>query len=585
MSTHTNYACDVLVVGAGGAGLMAAITARQAGLDVLVVDKATHLGGTTAISGGSLWVPANAVAARAGIADSREAARSYIQQQMGGRFDAEMVDAYLNQAPAMVDFLERETEVRFYCQTDFPDFLPNLPGGMRSGGRTLCAEPYYGRALGAEIAKLPLPLYTQTALGMMTTPRDLKHFQNWTRSVRSFLYVGRRLLQHKHDMLRYGRTMWLTNGNSLVARLTKTALNLNIPIWLESPATDLLEVDGAIRCATVNTAKGSVQVTARRGVVLACGGFGHNVERCGALLPRPPAGGEDWSLVAPGNTGDALQMGERVGAQVADDVISVALWAPVSRVPTLKGMLHGHYCDRHKPRVIAVTPDGRRFINESESYHHFCEGLIRATAPGKEAVAYLITDHPGILRYGLGAALASPFPLEPHLKSGYLLRGETLAALAAQAGLDAAAFADTVSTYNRFAAEGRDPPFGRGSSAFNLHYGDATHKPNPCIAPLDQGPFYAVKITAGQMSALTGLKTDALARVRARSGAPIAGLYAVGEAAAHPFGGACPGAGVMLGAGLTFGYIVGRYLASPAAVAPPPVKVAAAAQPQAEPVV
>lgn len=561
MTTSTKYTCDVLVVGAGGAGLTAAVSARSAGLDVLLVDKSNHVGGTTAISGGSLWVPGNPVAAREGIQDGSQAARAYLRAQMGERFNASLVDAYLEQASELIGFLEQHSAVRFYCQDDFPDFLPNLEGGMKDGGRTICAEPFYGAVLGEHAAKLPLPLYTQTALGMMTTPRDLTHFQNWVRSPRSFLYVARRLWQHKRDMARYGRTMWLTNGNALVARLLRTALNLDIPIRLSSAVTALACNDaGAICGATLRTPEGSVQVAARRGVVLACGGLGHG-ERATRFLPRPSLNGEDWSLSAQENTGDAIALAESHGARVAADTANVAMWAPVSRVPTLNGMLHGHYCDRHKPGFIAVTPDGRRFVNESESYHHFCEGLIRATPPGKEAVAYLVTDQAGIKRYGIGAVLASPFPLEPHLRSGYLLCGDTVEALADAACIDATTLARTIAEYNRHAGAGSDPEFGRGSSSFNLHFGNSKHKPNGCIGPLAKAPYYAVRMTAGQMASLVGLETDAKARVMSRGGAPIPGLYAVGEAAGHIFAGACPGAGMMLGAGMTFGYIAGRHLA------------------------
>jgi succinate dehydrogenase/fumarate reductase flavoprotein subunit len=566
MNALDNSTCDVLVVGSGAAGMMAAITARKHGLDVLVVEKAACVGGTTAISGGSLWVPANEVSTRAGIRDSAAAARSYLQANMGDRFDPTVVDRFLDVAPKMVSFLERETAVRFYCQNDFPDFMPQLPGGLAGGGRTICSEPFYARALGEHVAKLPLPLYTQTALGVMTTPRDLKHFQNFTRSLRSFGYVGKRMLQHQRDMLFYGRTMWLTNGNSLVARLMQTMIDLGVELRLSTPAIELLEVDGAVRGACVVNESGPKWITARRGVVLASGGFGHDPESLKRWLPRPALDGEDWSMAAPGHTGDAIRMGERVGARVGPLGANVAQWAPVSRVPTLDGMLHGHYCCRSKPPVFAVTPNGQRFANESDSFHHFCENLIRATPPGKEAIAYLVTDHAGILRYGLGAVMPRPFPLAPHLKSGYLLRGESIAELARHAGIETAALERTLEEYNRIAATGHDPHFGKGSTESNRHYGSSTNPgPNPCLAPLGAGPFYAVKMTVGQMGTMVGLHTDTRARVLSASGECIPGLYAVGEASAQPLGGTCPSAGVMLSTGMTFGFIAGQDLAAQAA--------------------
>ncbi|MFO1361262.1 MAG: FAD-dependent oxidoreductase [Burkholderiales bacterium] len=558
--------CDVLVAGSGAGGMAAAVTARKHGLDVVVAEKESWFGGTTALSGGWLWVPGNRPGARlseqAGATEPPGAARAYLQDQCGPWFDAARVDAFLAAGPRMVEFFMRETAVQFECPVMFPDYHPDAPGGA-PGGRSIVAAPFDGRALGRSLAKLRPPLPELTLFGMMLgSGKEIVHFFNATRSFESARVVAKRLASHARDLALYRRGIRLTNGNALAGRLLKSAEDAGVRLLLVAPVRELLRADGAVRGARLDTADGPVQVRARRGVVLACGGFPQDVERRRRLFPHAPTGAEHWSPAPPGNTGDGLRLAEQAGARIEQDLPHAAAWVPVSRVARRDGTtgLFPHFIDRAKPGVIAVTRKGRRFVNEANSYHDFVQGLVAAA--GRDApTAFLLADHRAIRRYGLGFAKAFPLPLGPYLRSGYLLRGDTLAALAARAGIDAAALQVTVDAYNRHAREGADPEFRKGSSAYNRFLGDATVAPNPCIAPLEVPPFYAVQVVVGDLGTYAGIGTDGRARVLGARGEPIAGLYAAGNDMASIMGGNYPAGGITLGPAMTFGYIAGCDLA------------------------
>jgi succinate dehydrogenase/fumarate reductase flavoprotein subunit len=281
------------------------------------------------------------------------------------------------------------------------------------------------------------------------------------------------------------------------------------------------------------------------------------------MFPHAPTGVEHWSPAPPGNTGDGLRLGEAVGARVEDTLPNAAAWSVVSCIPYADGRtgIFPHFVDRAKPGFIAVTHQGVRFVNEANSYHDFVPAMVRACRGAGEAAAFLVCDHRAIRRYGIGFVKPAPLPLGPHLRSGYLLRGDSPKRLAETAGIDPTAFVRTVEEFNRTAREGRDSEFGRGSTAYNRCYGDPRHGPNPCVAPLETAPFYAVKVVPGDLGTFAGLRTDRSARVLNSADLPIPGLYAVGNDMATVFGGAYPGGGTTLGPAMTFGYIAGRHVA------------------------
>ena len=574
--------CDLLVVGSGAGGLSTAIVAKKLGLDVLVVEKDAVFGGTTAFSGGVLWVPGNAVSRRAGANDSRAAARKYLAHEIGAAFDPEAVDAFLDAAPAMVDFFERETEVKF-VPTLYPDYHPSAPGGVDIG-RSILAAPYDIRGLGKDMARLRPPLATLTFIGMMfnSSNADLKHFFRVTRSLSSAMYVARRLVHHVKELLLYRRGVQVTSGNALAARLAQSALDLGIPIWTSSPARRLVVRDGAVQGAEIGRPDGDVEIVARRGVVLASGGFSHDVERIRKAYPHVQRGGEHFSPVPVSNTGDGARMAEQVGGTVPLDYPDAAAWMPVSKVPMGGGRLVAfpHLLDRYKPGVIGVLQNGKRFTNESNSYHDVGAAMIRACEGQRETAMWLVCDQAAISKYGLGYAKPAPLPLSPFVRNGYLARGCTLAELARNAGIDGVELERTVAAYNEGARRGEDPQFGRGTNAFNRYLADPDHQPNPCVAPIVQGPFYALKLVMGDLGTFDGIRTDVVGRVLRADRQPIPGLYAVGNDRASVMGGTYPGAGITLGPIMTFGYLTARQIAAedsrPAADATVPAHVARA---------
>ncbi len=563
-SSDETYECDALVVGSGAAGMSAAVTAGHRGLNVLIVEKEPRFGGTTARSGGWLWIPGTSLARAWGITESPDQARTYLRHEAGNSFDAARVDAFLTTGPEAVDFFTTKTAVRFDMPLTFPDYHAEAPGGAQ-GGRSMVTRPFDGHELGEHIKDLGAPLPELTVFGMMLgSGKEIIHFMRATKSLASAFYVAKRLSKHAMDVMRYGRGMNLTNGNALAGRLAKSAFDLKIPLWLSSPVRDLIVADGAVRGAMVERDGRLVRVTAKRGVVLACGGFPHDVARRQKMFPHAPTGNEHFSPGPTGNTGDGLRLAEAAGGRVEDSLPNAAAWVPVSittRKDGSKGVMP-HFIDRAKPGVIAVTRDGVRFANEGNSYHDFVQEMVKAAKPGEEISAFLICDHRALRKYGLGCVPPFPMPLGHHLATGYLKRGATLAELAAQAGIDPKGLATTVTEFNTSATEGRDPAFGKGSRAYNRYQGDALHGPNPCIAPVKDGPFYAIKMVIGDLGTYAGIKTDENARALDADGRPIAGLYAAGNDMASIMGGNYPGAGITLGPALTFGYIAGKHLAA-----------------------
>ena len=546
---------DVVVVGSGAGGLATAITAKKLGLSVLVIESAPVFGGTTAFSGGVLWIPGNRHGKGNAPGDSKEAARAYIRAETGNFFQPEVVDAYLEAGPKMLDWFEAETSVKF-IPTLYPDYHPTVEGGVDIG-RSVLAAPFDSSTLGANLKRLRPPLATITFMGMMfnSSNADIKHFFNATKSLTSFAYVAKRLAAHALEVVRHGRGVQITSGNALAARLAKSCFDLGIEIRTETPARRLIVEAG--RVSAVETPAGVI--TARKGVVLACGGYAQDLARRAGVYAHLKAGGKHFSPVPEGNTGDGIRLGEAAGGAFDAEFPQPAAWMPVSLVPD--GGVFPHLLDRYKPGMIAVGADGRRFTNESESYHDVGAAMVANRNKGGDASCWLICDHRTIRKYGLGHAKPAPMPLWLRTRSGYLKKGRTLADLARACGIDANTLKATVAGFNEGAVQGRDPAFHRGETSFNRYLADPDNQPNPCVAPVAKGPFYAVKMEMGDLGTFDGLKTTLEGQVIDRQGAGIAGLYAVGNDRASIMGGNYPGAGITLGPAMTFGWITGRHLA------------------------
>lgn len=568
MSTHTQV--DLIVVGSGAAGLATAITARKRGLDVVVLEKESVFGGTTALSGGVLWIPLGPHGRTQNPADTAQAVRRYMMEETGAFYDEVAVNAFIENGPKMVEFFERETAMKF-IPTLYPDYHPDVVGGVDIG-RSILAQPYDIRGLGRDMARLKPPLRTITFIGMMfnSSNADLKHFFRVTKSLTSFWYVAKRLVNHFRELALYRRAINVTSGNALAARLAQSALDLGIPILTSTVAKRVLFDNGRVVGMATEGEGGARQFIARHGVVLACGGFPHDVQRIAKAYPHLARGGEHLSPTPTGNTGDGVTMAELAGGVVDIRYPSAAAWMPVSRVEYSDGEVgvFPHLLDRYKPGIIGVLRNGRRFTNESNSYHDVGAALIKACEGQTETAMWLVCDKTTLNKYGIGFVKPAPMPIGKFLRNGYLIQGQTLRELAHHAGIDPEGLEQTVKDYNPAAQRGEDPAFGRGRTSFNRYLADPENKPNPCVAPVQNGPFFAVKVIMGDLGTFDGIRTSVLGEVLRRDGCAIEGLYAVGNDRASIMGGNYPGAGITHGPNMTFGYVTANHIADKAGLKP-----------------
>jgi succinate dehydrogenase/fumarate reductase flavoprotein subunit len=560
---NSNHECDVLVAGSGAGGFAAALTALMHGLDVLMVEKDSVFGGTTAYSAGVIWIPGNARLPLDAREPDKRAARQYLAHHIGNRFDPARTDAFLEAGPRMLELFEREGFAAFSPAPAWADYRPDEPGGS-NGGRSLVPDAFDGRKLGAWFDKLRPPVKTMMAFGgMMIGRTDVPHLFRMTSSWRSAAHVAGLVARYRTDRLRHRRGTRLVNGNGLVARLACHALERGVRLWLSAPIVELTREGERVTGAIVAHEGRRITIKARRGVVLATGGFPAN----GALTRRlygHLAGGKNHALLPPAsNSGDGVRIAETVGGYLSDNVHQPAAWTPVSLVPQPDGALipFPHFIDRGKPGVIAVDRRGKRFVNEARSYHEFVPAMIEACRDESVVEAWVVADHAAMRRFGLGAVGPAPVRHGPFLRSGYLKRAGSIETLASQCGIDPAGLSATIERFNAEASGGKDPDFARGEDAYQRFNGWPDQKPNPCLSPLARAPFYAVRVVPGDLATFAGIATNAAAQVIDRSGRAIDGLYAVGGDALSVMGGTYPGAGITIGPAMTFGFIAANHLA------------------------
>lgn len=562
----SDEAYDVVVAGSGAGGLATALTCAIAGLSVLVVEKDAKIGGSTAISGGAVWIPNNPLAVAMGVEDSPEAAMTYLSGILGNALRPEMIRAFLESGPEMIAFFDGHTQVKFSARSYSPDYYPEQEGAGRAG-RPIDPLPFDGRALGAEFRRLKDPLDIFTVLGgMMVNVTDVKHLLAVTRSFTSFRHGMGLVLRYARDRVSgWHRGTRLLLGNALAARLLRSALDHGVPIETQTAITGLIRDGDRIGGVRVeHDGGGTREITARRAVVIATGGFPWDAARRAIPGQQP---GAQWSMTPQTNRGEGIRVAEAAGAAFIEAPADQALWTPVSvwTKPDGSSVRFPHLIwDRAKPGLIAVDATGRRFVNEGVSYHEFVRAMLRANETRPTIPATLIADRAFVDVWGLGLALPGKRPRGHLIRDGYLIEAGSIAELADRLSMPADTLSETVAQANRFAKTGVDAEFGKGSSEYNRFYGDPCVRPNPCLGPIRTPPFYAVRVYPGDIGTASGLMTDPDGRVLDASGHPIAGLYAVGADMASIMGGHYPAAGITLGPALTFGYRAGKAIATKA---------------------
>jgi hypothetical protein len=578
--SHDEY--DVVVVGAGGAGMSAALCAAIGGARVLLVEKTEYVGGTTALSGGTTWIPGTRHSDPA-LGDTLETAEAYLTRAVGDRTPASLRRALLQAGPEAVDYVEANSEVKFNAYPLHPDYITELEGSTMRG-RALEPVPFDGRELGKLIDLVRPPIPEFTVLGGMAVDRtDIFHLLSATQTVKSFTYVAKLILRHWRDRLLHGEGTRMVMGRAFIGRLLLSLEQSNVAIVTR---TSVVKIECGPQGVTAVTLAADGQrrtVRVRGGLIIASGGFTRHPELRKKLLPGVDI---QWCPSGPGHTGEAHDLLRPLGAHYADNALSPTYWAPVSirKRPDGSTAVWPHFVmDRAKPGMMCVNQAGKRFINESTSYHLFGIGMQEANKTVPSVPAYLIGDVEAVYKYGLGMVRPRERNMKPYLADGYLTRGETLEDLARQLGVDANNLKESVARYNSYAETGVDPEFSRGSTAYQRHNGDATWTGrNPCIGPLKKGPFYSVRLYPGDIGAATGFATDECSRVLGASGQPIPGLYAVGADAHSVMGGVYTAPGITIGPGLVFGYLAARDAThrakapqQPAAARPQPEAVAA----------
>jgi 3-oxosteroid 1-dehydrogenase len=550
--TTWDMTADLVIVGSGGGGMVAALTAADAGATALVLEKQPLIGGSTCMSGGIAWVPNNPVMRALGVPDSYEDAMAHFEAvvgDVGPCSSFERRHAFVTAGPEMVELLERLGVQFVYCP-GYSDYYSNAKGG-HDLGRGIEPVPYDGNALGDWLPKLQPGL--AKSLGMAVMTNEARSLSHYNRSIHAFTVSARVVLRTLTARARHQDL--LTNGASLIAQMLQIALAKGVPVWTDAPVDELVVEDG--RVVGVRTAREGtpVSVRARQGVLLAAGGFAHNPEMRGEFGGDQPNKAR-WSIANPGDTGEVLRTAMELGAKT--DLMDEAWWLPSPRT----GRFGQSTLDqaRQRPRTIYVDAAGQRFVNESNSYMEVGKAMYARDKTSKAVPCWLIFDDRYRKRYAHLRSSPGRFP-RSLLESGMLKQAWTIDDLARMCGIDGAGLSATLERFNENAVLGLDPDYGRGESAYNRALGDPNHKVHPCLGPIDEPPYYGVQVVPGDIGTCGGLVTDEDARVVDERGRPIKGLYATGNITATVMGRHYLGPGASIANSMVFGYLAALHAA------------------------
>ena len=544
---------DIIVVGSGAAGMATALFAALEGSKVLMVERSEYVGGTSALSAGTTWIPNSHHSSSVNSDDTPEKARKFLDGVVGNHSPAAMREAFLASAPDAVATLEANSEVKFRPYATHPDYEQQVEGATMRG-RALEPVPFDGRKLGVDLDKIRPPIPEFTILGgMMVDRTDIGHLLAIGKSASSFAHAVRILAHYAGDRLKGRRGSRLVMGNALIGRLLASLKARGVDMLLRTEVQDLVMDNNTVTGAALKCGATTRRVAARQGVVLAAGGFNQHPRRRGELLPE----GEIHSPSAPGNTGIMQDIALSLGARLGEGNFDSAFWAPVSirrRADGSTASFPHFVMDRSKPGTVCVDQAGRRFVNEFTSYHLFGRAMFEHNKQVPCIPCFIITDAAGLKKYGLGMVRMGTRNLAPYLADGYLIEGATIAELAGRIGAPAANLENTIAAMNRYAADGNDTEFGRGTTPYHRANGDASVGPNPTLGPIARAPYYAVRLYPGDIGAATGLVINEWAQVTRADNSPIAGLYACGNEANSIMGGTYPGPGITIGPAITFAY-------------------------------
>lgn len=557
MAQPQEYSVDVLVVGSGGGGMTAALAAADAGLNALVIEKSPVYGGSTAMSGGAIWIPNNHLMKKAGLSDSLDEGLTYLKSITKGIVSEQRLRAYVESGAEMVRYLEEQSRVRFQVVPGYSDYYPGVAGSKAEGGRTIEAVPFSAWKLGSE-RRLMRPLHPQARLmgRIMATAWDAHRMMDT--SLKGRMVTASIFAPYFINPARFisSTDTRLTLGNATIGRLRMALIDRKVPLWLNTSAKHLRIDGGRVSGVEVEKEGQSILIKVNKGVILAAGGFARN-KAMREKYQKPPVS-DQWTVASFDDCGDAIQLGLEAGAAL--DLMDEAWWMPTTLVPG-EDMAQMIIVERSLPRSIIVNKKGRRFTDEAGPYIDVTNDQLRDYRESGAAVpAYMIVDARYRRKYPLSPMLPFVTP-KKYVSNGYLKTANTIEELAAKCGIDAEGLTDEVAKCNRCATAGRDDDYHRGENSCDRYYGDPANKINPCFGPIDTLPFYAVEIWPGDLGTKGGMATDEHACVLRADGSPVAGLYATGNCAASVMGRSYAGAGATIGPSMVFGWIAARHAA------------------------